>query len=365
VTWTLRRRILLAVLVAAVIGHEAPGFVRDVIQPVTSYGQNCWDHSPKGPQATSRCDAGENFTLLWPIGLRLVVAVIVVIVAVRWATGWILAPVVSLITPIASMGPQNLTYRISAQVGDPEVGRLSLALNSMMDRIAAGYEGQRRFAANASHELRTPLAVQRTLIEVGMAEPLSDDQFQLLTRQLLRTNERNERLIENLLVLSEADQGLVVRAPQHLDRIVATVIEEHRARAAQAGLAIETELKPCVVPGEYVLLERLAINLIQNAIKYNRPEGTIHVAVGGSFALAVTNTGQAVPPEKVDDIFEPFRRLSNDRTDQSEGSGLGLTIARSIVQAHGGTIRAHPQGTDGLRIEIGLPIAPGHSSSRS
>jgi signal transduction histidine kinase len=224
-----------------------------------------------------------------------------------------------------------------------------------MDRIAAGYEGQRRFAANASHELRTPLAVQRTLIEVGMAQPLSADQIQLLTRQLLQTNERNEQLIEGLLVLSESDQGLVSRTPQRLDLIAQAVVAAHQDRAARADVELHVRLEPRTVPGEQVLLERLVTNLVQNAIKYNTPGGTVEVTVGGSPSLSVTNTGPVVGPEAVPRLFEPFRRLSADRMDHGGGSGLGLTIARSIAQAHDGTICAAAQATGGLRVDVVLP----------
>jgi signal transduction histidine kinase len=225
----------------------------------------------------------------------------------------------------------------------------------MMDRIATGYEAQRRFAADASHELRTPLAVQRTLIEVGMARQLTPEQLTLLTAQLLETNERNERLIEGLLVLSESDRGLLTRAPLRLDTIVAAVLDDHRDRAAEAGVTITTRLPARTVHGERVLLERLVTNLVQNAIKYNRPGGTIDVAIGDQPALVVENTGDDVPAEAVAGLFEPFRRLAGTRIDHSGGAGLGLSIARSIVRAHDGRISARPLGHDGLRVEIVLP----------
>jgi signal transduction histidine kinase len=224
-----------------------------------------------------------------------------------------------------------------------------------MDRIAMGYEAQRHFAANAAHELRTPLAVQRTLIEVGLTRATTPEKLELVTAQLLATNERNERLIEGLLVLSESDRGLVTKIPLRLDTIVASVLDDHEARAREAGVTINRKLEPRTVLGEQVLLERLVTNLVQNAIKYNRADGTIDVEVGGEPALIVTNTGDDVPPEAVAGLFEPFRRLSGTRIDHSGGAGLGLTIVRSICRAHDGVIAAHSSGSDGLRVEIVLP----------
>jgi signal transduction histidine kinase len=112
-----------------------------------------------------------------------------------------------------------------------------------------------------------------------------------------------------------------------------------------------------VVLGEQVLLERLITNLVQNAIKYNRPGGSIDVQVGEQPAFVIVNTGDDVPPDAVSGLFEPFRRLAGTRIDHSGGAGLGLAIARSITQAHGGTITARPSGRDGLRFEVAFPPA--------
>ncbi len=272
------------------------------------------------------------------------------------AAAWALRPVAQLADAARRLGPQNLGERAEPRgsAGD-ELRILPDALNDMLDRIADSYEGQRRFAANASHELRTPLAIQRTLIEVSMDGPLSGEELGLLTRQLLRTNERNEQLIEGLLVLSESDRGLTSTSPQRLDLIAAEVLAAHRELAGRAGVALDGELAEHTVAGERVLLERLVTNLVQNAVKYNHAGGRVRVAVGTDPSLTVTNTGPEVPRESIAGLFEPFRRLSRDRVSQAGGAGLGLTIARSIVQAHHGTIRAEPGPEGGLEISVRLP----------
>jgi signal transduction histidine kinase len=271
-------------------------------------------------------------------------------------TWWVLAPIRAMVPVIAQVGPQNLGHRIRPGRGRDEIKRLGRALDTMMNGIAAGYEGQRSFAANASHELRTPLALQRTLIEVGMAEALTPEQSALLASQLLETNDRNERLIEGLLVLSQADQGLTSRTPQRLDHLTAAVAEAHRRAAADADVKLTVELSPHPVEGDRVLLERLVRNLVHNAIKYNRPGGTVAVSVGAAgVALTVVNTGPMVPAEDVTRLFEPFTRLATGRIDHSGGSGLGLTIARSIVQAHDGTITATSPPDGGLHVTVSLP----------
>jgi signal transduction histidine kinase len=296
-------------------------------------------------------------------GLALTVVLVPMLVACLAAVRWCLRPVRDLVPVIANVGPQNLGHRLRPGAGRDELAVLGRTIDEMMDRIAVGYEAQRRFAADASHELRTPLAVQRTLIEVGMARTLTGDQLELLTAQLLATNERNERLIEGLLVLSESDRGLASRTPLRLDLITGAVLGTHQARAGEAGITITSRLHPRVVLGEQVLLERLVTNLVQNALKYNRPDGTIEVVVGDEPALLVVNTGDDVPPDEVAALFEPFRRRAGTRIDHSGGAGLGLAIARSITRAHEGTIAASSTGHDGLRVQVSFPTADADSGS--
>ena len=355
-TWTPRRRIILACLTALLVGYATPG----LFEAARGRGLVC---GSSVPGVRLLCNAAVTREPLRSVAV--LVLVVVVAVLGRLSAQWCLRPLRDLVPPIENVGPQNLGYRIRAGRGGrerarvtggrDELGLLADAIDRMMDRIAAGYEGQRRFAANASHELRTPLTVQRTLIEVSMAGALSVEQIELVTRQLLATNERNERLIEGLLVLSESDQGLVSRTPQRLDRIVGDVVAGHQAAAGAAGVELIADLHERTVDGEQVLLERLAVNLVQNAIKYNRPGGRVSVSVGDVPALRVVNTGANVPAESVAALFEPFRRLAADRMNHDGGAGLGLTIARSITQAHGGLIRAEPVGNDGLLVEVELP----------
>jgi len=351
--WTPRRRFSLVCGVGLLIGYLVHGAANAYPFTPTVHGwlSSACDSSPR---LLCRVVSNEAGWLL-PAVFAMLCGIVLVVFALPPAMSWVLRPVRELVPVVDQVGPQNLGYRLRAAGGGDEVAALCRAIDDMMDRIMAGYEGQRRFAANASHELRTPLAVQRTLIEVGMAQPLTDDQFTLLTAQLLRTNERNERLVDGLLVLSETDQGLVVQLPQRLDRIAAAVVAAHRSRAAAAGVELVEHLEPRIVRGEEVLLERLVTNLVQNAIKYNHPRGSVHVTVGATPALIVANTGQVVPQDAVAELFEPFKRLAADRIDHSGGAGLGLAIARSITRAHAGTITATAQDGGGLRVEVRLP----------
>ncbi|GAB3850441.1 ATP-binding protein [Micromonospora andamanensis] len=351
---TPRRRVVLVGVLALLVGYALPGLTKSVIGELWVGASGLCRTGLPGVGFV--CQPARDFAVLAvPLtGL----GILVLSIAGIWAAAlWCLRPVRDLAGPIAQVGPQNLGHRLRPR-GNDELARLARSIDAMMERIAAGYEGQRRFAANASHELRTPLAVQRTLIEVGMARSLTGEQLELLTGQLLETNERNERLIEGLLALSESDQGLRSRTPQRLDQLVTGVLAAYQDRITEAGVTVQSHLEPRMVMGERVLLERLVTNLVENAIKYNRPGGTLTVTVGHNPALTVVNTGQVVPAEAVAGLFEPFRRLARDRTNQSGGAGLGLAIARSITQAHNGLISARPAEYGGLRVDVQLPTAP-------
>jgi len=135
------------------------------------------------------------------------------------------------------------------------------------------------------------------------------------------------------------------------------VIDSHQEMAAKHGVALRRTLTERLVPGDPLLLERLLANLVGNAIRYNQPGGWAQVEVASEprLVLRVSNTGQSVPAEEVSALFEPFRRLTADRTDHGGGAGLGLSIVRSITAAHGGTLRASPRPEGGLIVEIDLP----------
>jgi signal transduction histidine kinase len=187
-----------------------------------------------------------------------------------------------------------------------------------------GLVGRRRFAANASHELRTPLAVQRLLTEVAMDDPGAGDDLLRLGSHLLRTNERNERLIEGLLVLAEADRGLPGMIPVRLDELAGSVVDAYQELAAKHGVCLRPVLAKRIVSGDALLLERLVGNLVANAIKYNEPAGwaVVEVASEPGPALIVRNTGQVVPAEAMPALFarSPARTAARSGPGRAPGA---------------------------------------------
>jgi signal transduction histidine kinase len=302
-----------------------------------------------------------------PVTLVALIAAFAVLVLLAWnwwyMAGLVLRPLTATAATVRRLGPQNLGQRIRLVSGPDQYKELTDAIDEALDRLAAGYESQRRFAANASHELRTPLAVQRVLTEVAMEDPDSGQDLRRLGTLLLRTNERNENLIEGLLALAESDHGVQGKIPVRLDDLARAVLETHRELAETGQVGIRPKLDEVILPCDSVLIERLLANLVSNAIRYNEPGGWVEVEVlSGAWQeplIRVRNTGPHVPAESVPSLFEPFKRLGGDRirSDRGGGVGLGLAIVRSIVLAHQGTIAARPRADGGLEIEVALPGA--------
>lgn len=298
--------------------------------------------------------AGYSSALAWAELIVISAAVLVL----AWAVArWVVRPVADIADNVGRFGPNSLGLRLRAGGPPDETRRLADEIDAMLDRLAEGYEAQRRFASTASHELRTPLATQRALIEVSLSSALTEEQLSLLSRQLLATNERNERLVDGLLTLAETERGLMTNTTLRLDRVIGDAVETHRRAAAERGLELTADLAPVTVIGEEPLLDRLAGNLIGNAIKYNAPGGCVAATLTADGTFTVANTGPAVPPEDVAGLFEPFRRLSGERLDHGGGVGLGLTIARSIVAAHRGSVEATANPGGGLTITVRLPVS--------
>ena len=291
-----------------------------------------------------------------PLAIIEILIVSSIMLVIGWGLArWVTWPVRDMAETITQLGPTNLGTRLRMRGPRDESRQLADAIDSMLDRVSEGYEAQRRFAANASHELRTPLATQRALIEVSLGTALTPDQLELVSRQLLATNQRNEALIEGLLVLAETERGTMTTARQSLEAIVVESAAAMRPGAVERGVELIVESEPASVVGELPLLERLVSNLVGNAIKYNQPHGWIRVSVRSPGTLVVANSGPVVPAEQVQGLFEPFRRLAGDRLDHGGGVGLGLTIARSVVAAHHGTIMASANPEGGLTVEVRLP----------
>jgi signal transduction histidine kinase len=295
--------------------------------------------------------------------------------------GWLLAgralgPLQQITATARRVAEGSLQERIALDGPHDEVKDLADTFDAMLERLDRSFDSQRRFVANASHELRTPLTINRTLIEVALDNPNAPGSLRQLGGTLLAVNQRHERLIDGLLTLASSQQRIDDPTPVDLADIARHITTESRGAADAAHVGIRTHLRPAPVAGDPVLLERLAQNLLDNAIRYNLPEhGEISVTTGtldGTAHLTVDNTGPPVPPYELPGLFEPFRRLPTTErladatmTSASRGAGLGLSIVRSVAHAHGGDVHATPRQDGGLTVRVRLPAAPKQSISNS
>ncbi|WP_406185309.1 sensor histidine kinase [Streptomyces sp. NBC_01006] len=274
--------------------------------------------------------------------------------------GRVLSPLGKITRTARRVVGSDLTRRIELDGPEDELKELADTFDEMLDRLERAFTAQQRFVANASHELRTPLAINRTLLEVHLSDPGAPVELQQLGKTLLATNERSEQLVEGLLLLARSDNQIVERKPVDLAEVASRAIDQARGEAAAKGVEIRGERALAVVQGNGVLLERIALNLVQNAVRYNVPEdGWVEVTTEsqhGQAILVVSNTGPVVPAYEVDNLFEPFRRLRTERTGSDKGVGLGLSIARSVARAHGGRISATPREGGGLVMRVTLPL---------
>ncbi|HEX6489894.1 MAG TPA: ATP-binding protein [Gaiellaceae bacterium] len=273
--------------------------------------------------------------------------------------GWLVAgralrPLRTITTAAREISAGSLHRRLALAGPDDELKQLGKTFDELLARLEASFDAQRRFVANASHELRTPLTLERAQIEVALADP--DSSVETLTemaQRVLATNEQQERLIEALLTLSRSQRGL----DRHERISLVAVIEEALATVDHGGLTVTSDLQPAHTTGDPRLVERLAVNLIGNAVSHNVPKGRVAVRTAssnGRALLAVENTGPLIAPEEVERLFQPFQR--RERT-SANGSGLGLSIVDSIAAAHDASVTAEPLAGGGLRIAVAFPSA--------
>ncbi|MFE9449782.1 sensor histidine kinase [Streptomyces sp. NPDC006739] len=274
--------------------------------------------------------------------------------------GRVLSPLGRITRTARAVAGSDLSRRIELDGPDDELKELADTFDDMLERLQRAFTAQQRFVGNASHELRTPLAINRTLLEVQLSDPEAPVELQQLGKTLLATNERSEQLVEGLLLLARSDNQIVERKPVDLAEVASQAIDQVHGEAESKGVKIRGERRPAVVQGNGVLLERIALNLVQNAVRYNVPEdGWVEVATEvqhGQAVLTVSNTGPVVPAYEIDNLFEPFRRLRTERTGSDKGVGLGLSIVRSVARAHGGHIVAQPREGGGLVMRVTLPL---------
>jgi signal transduction histidine kinase len=299
--------------------------------------------------------------LLWSL-VGLGVATIVAGV-LGWATGRrILLPLHTVTAAARRTSQEHLGERIGFDGADDELKELADTFDDMLARLDRAFASQRRFVANAAHELRTPLTSARTLIDVAMAKPArTTGQMEALAVRVREALGQSDALIEGLLTLARSDRGLTSYEMADLEATAQDAIDQVSAIARDSKIVIDADLSPSPALGDRLLLERLAANLLDNAVRYNITGGSVRVVTGtgtgdGTSYITVTNTGPLVPESAVASLFEPFTRLDG-RVGNGQGVGLGLSIVASVVNAHYGNFYAEALPNGGMTVSVRLPTS--------
>jgi len=311
-----------------------------------------------------------NSTLNRLLAIELVVTALV-LAAIAGLGLWLvrlgLRPLDAIGQTASAIAAGDLSRRVERAEERTEVGRLGLALNSMLARIESSFRAQeaserklRRFVADASHELRTPLSAVRAYAELydrGAAE--RPDDLERSMKGISRESERMSVLVEDLLLLARLDDGRPLeREPVELDEVVGEAVET--AQAVDPERAIELHAEPATVLGDRVRLRQIVDNLLANVRAHTPPGTPASVSVrrrNGSAEIAVTDAGPGLDEEHLEHLFERFYRADPSRARASGGVGLGLAIVAAVAEAHGGTASASSRPGEGTTVAIALPLA--------
>ena len=277
-------------------------------------------------------------------------------VATYFISGRALKPLCEFSDKIEEVQAQNLSDSRIEESSVAELNRLSVSYNRMLARLSEAFKTQRQFTANAAHEFRTPLAVMQLQLDLynSTEHPTNDACAQQTIRMMTEQNERLSKMVKTLLDMSELQT--VARDDEiALDALVEEVLADLEPLAQEKAIHLAAQCDAVTMTGSDILLYRLVYNLVENAIKYNTPGGTVTVGADRQdkhIRLTVADTGTGIPEELKERVFEPFFRLDKSRSRALGGVGLGLALVREIVNVHGGSISVKDNPDGGTTFEV-------------
>ena len=305
-----------------------------------------------------RQHAAEMHDLLIESGIALAIMSVIAIGLGWLIAGRVLRPLRTMTSSIQRISARNVHERLAVAGPDDELKDLADTVDGLLGRLETALDSHKRFVANAAHELRTPLTVEHALLEESLIDRAATaDSFRANFERLLVLSEQQAQLLESLLTLSSSERGLDRREPLDLGELADRAVLGWRAEAERQGLRVDARTASADIWGDGSLIERLVANLLDNASGYNVPQGWVAVEArveNDRAVVRVSNSGQVIPPDRVDGLLEPFQRL--DRTAGDGHHGLGLSIVRSIADVHGATLRARARPQGGLIVEAAFPL---------
>lgn len=277
-------------------------------------------------------------------------------VVTYYIVGHALKPLKKFSDKIEEVQAQNLSDSRIEENEVKELNQLSVSYNKMLERLSEAFEMQRQFTANAAHELRTPLALMQVQLDLynSTEHPGNDECTGHTIAMITEQNERLSKVVKTLLDMSEL--RITVRDEKIMvDALVEEVLEDLEPLAAEKNVELIGKCKPVTMTGSDILIYRLVYNLVENAIKYNHPEGKVTVTACQKekrVILSVADTGSGIPGELRERVFEPFFRVDKSRSRELGGVGLGLALVHEIVKAHDGSISIKDNPSGGTVFEV-------------
>ena len=281
-------------------------------------------------------------------------------VATYFISGHALRPIREFSEKIEEVQAQNLADSRIEENKVKELNQLRISYNKMLERLADAFEIQRQFTANAAHELRTPLSVMQVQLDLYHSTPHPGNDADTLQtlKMVTEQNGRLSKMVKTLLDMSELqtvsrDETIAV------DALVDEVLVDLEPLAQEKEIKLIGNCKDTTMVGSDILIYRMVYNLVQNAIKYNRPNGSVTVSVkekNGQAMILVKDTGIGISPENQKKIFDPFFRVDKSRSRAMGGAGLGLALVDSIAKEHRGTVKVLESSSAGSTIVLMLPV---------
>jgi two-component system heavy metal sensor histidine kinase CusS len=304
----------------------------------------------------------------WEIARSLVIVIPVVLLLIAAGSWWLgsiaLTPIENIRRAAERITAERLDERIPSEGPSDEIGRLIDVLNATFERLQGSFEQAARFSADASHQLKTPIAVLRAGIEEILAQPGLPDEQRESVADLLQQTRRLNSVAENLLLLSRADTGRLALLATEFDlgKLLEASLEDARILGAGSNLQIEANIpEPLAINGDREMISLTVQNLVENAVKYNRPGGKIRVSAEKHdhvVQICVGNNGPEISPERIPHVFERFYRAQGN--EQTPGHGLGLSIARELARAHGGDLTLAKSREDWTEFCLRLSASSTH-----
>jgi len=286
---------------------------------------------------------------------------LVVILGGRWVARQALGPVEAIREAAATISIHNLSQRLPEPAARDEIAGLVEVLNRTLDRLQSSFEQSIRFSADASHQLKTPISVLRAGIEEMLTDPSTPRKHRGRSEALLHQTHQLTSIAENLLLLARADAGRLALQPCrfNLREVLDGMCDDTRALAEPNGLMVKTEVaSELPVIADRASTALIAQNLVENAVKFNQPGGTIRIAarrMDGEVEVTIGNNGDGIPEDRCASIFERFYRARCDN--RIEGQGLGLSIARELARARGGDVSLLKSDSRWTEFRLSLPAA--------